>query len=195
MSDLGREIRVTEEATGVCYPLPDLREPETQQSHQGPWSPVEPPHLNGLPGAGDLADTEEQVNETYRGIKATQPTDEADDQWAPMTLPVYPMSCPSVPLSFATVQWDMPDPSTETPSPMTDNSSADELDSSGAASLDWTVSPLSHHHQQQADLSPQGDAERCNRLEEQMPMNVHQDDGSLQVCWTDRKRVWFCNLW
>ncbi|KAJ7987321.1 hypothetical protein DPEC_G00337510 [Dallia pectoralis] len=86
------------------------------------------------------ADQEEQGNSPPPGKTSKVP----EENWDSMTAPVYSMTCPSVPLNFATVQWDIPDSSTDTPSPITDNSSADELDIGAGASLDWTLSPLSH---------------------------------------------------
>ncbi|XP_023839795.1 PH and SEC7 domain-containing protein 4-like [Salvelinus sp. IW2-2015] len=168
----------------VCSPLPDLKEPDSQT-----WTSMELlPPSRPLEEAIRWGEMEKQVNEADREKEDNSPetgriSEEPEEHWDSMTLPVYPMTCPSVLLSFATVQWDMPDLSPDTPFPMTDNSLADELDSSGAASLDWTVNPLSllHHHQQQQhqscvtviniELSVQEKTEKHNRPEQQLPLD------------------------
>lgn len=129
---------------------------------------------------------EDQIHPDSYGLADLQiPEEVEEDQWEATVLPVYPMSQPTAPLSFATVQWDTPDPSSDTPSPMTDTSSADELDSSGGASLDWTVNPLSLHRFKETDIevSTQDDTEKRNGLEAlwSLKMTADQEESVSQV--------------
>ncbi|XP_042158285.1 PH and SEC7 domain-containing protein 4 isoform X1 [Oncorhynchus tshawytscha] len=182
----------------VCSPLPDLKQLNSQTCTSLELLPPSRP----LEEAIRWGEMEKQVSEADREKEDNSPqtgriSEEPEEHWDSMTLPVYPMTCPSVLLSFATVQWDMPDLSPDTPFPMTDNSLADELDSSGAASLDWTLNPLSlhHHHQQQQhqscvtminiELSVQEKTEKHNRPEQQLPLdseNSHPLLLQFQAC-------------
>uniref|UniRef100_A0A6Q2ZL23 PH and SEC7 domain-containing protein 4-like n=1 Tax=Esox lucius TaxID=8010 RepID=A0A6Q2ZL23_ESOLU len=128
------------------------------------------------------ADREEVDNSHPTGRTSEGP----EEHWDPMTAPVFSMTCSGVPLNFATVQWDVPDPSPETPSPITDNSSADELDSSGAASLDWTLSPLSHQQHPSCvtvtELSVKGKNLKQNEPEQPLHLKTDQCESSHQTC-------------
>lgn len=178
-------------------PLPDLREPDSQT-----WPNMDLPLQSRPPEeATGWREMEEQVNLMDREKEDNSlQTEEPEEHWDSMTLPVYPMIHPSVPLSFATVQWDITDLSPDMPYPMTD-SPADELDSSGAASLDWTVSPLSHHQQQEhqacvtginIELSVQEKTHNHNGPEQQLPLDTDQSESSPRVRQADRKGLWLC---
>ncbi|XP_029625171.1 PH and SEC7 domain-containing protein 3 isoform X1 [Salmo trutta] len=182
------------EGSRVRSPLPDLREPDSQT-----WPNMDLPlQSRPLEEAIGWREMEEQVNLMDREKEGNSlQTEEPEEHWDSMTLPVYPMIHPSVPLSFATVQWDITDLSPDMPYPMTD-SPADELDSSGAASLDWTVSPLSHHQQQEhqacvtginIELSVQEKTHNHNGPEQQLPLDTDQSESSPRACDTPRPYV------
>nr|XP_046173110.1 PH and SEC7 domain-containing protein 1-like isoform X1 [Oncorhynchus gorbuscha]XP_046173111.1 PH and SEC7 domain-containing protein 1-like isoform X1 [Oncorhynchus gorbuscha]XP_046173112.1 PH and SEC7 domain-containing protein 1-like isoform X1 [Oncorhynchus gorbuscha]XP_046173113.1 PH and SEC7 domain-containing protein 1-like isoform X1 [Oncorhynchus gorbuscha] len=185
------------EGSRVRSPLPDLREQDSQT-----WPNMDLPlQSRPLEEAIGWREMEEQVNQMDReeddNSHQTGRTEEPEEHWDSMTLPVYPMIHPSVPLSFTTVQWDITNPSPDIPYPMTDNSSADELDSSGAASLDWTVSPLSQQQQQHQacvtginiELSVQEKTHNHNGPEQQLPLDTDQGESSPRACDTPRPYV------
>ena len=135
----------------------------------------------------------EQENERCQEEKHMDRTHEPLEDLEPLehgvSLTMCPIRVPSVHLNCATVQWDMPQTPTEDPT--LDAASADELNSSGAASLDWTVNPLSSDT---PSLSQEDIVDDIPEEEEEKEVNGHIDtDGELhQVCSSQTGRtVWF----
>ncbi|XP_072529452.1 uncharacterized protein [Salminus brasiliensis] len=134
----------------------------------------------------------EQDNKTCQEEKCMDRSPEPLEGPEPLehgvSLTMYPIRVPSVHLTCATVQWDMPHTLAEDSSP--DSACMDELNSSGGASLDWTVNPLSSDtlalsQEDTIDLIPEeatGQSDSEDELQQAPAVTVENKVNSCQTC-------------
>ncbi|KAG9281878.1 PH and SEC7 domain-containing protein 1-like [Astyanax mexicanus] len=130
-----------------------------------------------------ICQEENGIDRTYEPVEGPEPVGHG------VSLTMYPIRVPSMHFTCATVQWDMPETPTEDPS--LDSACVDELNSSGGASLDWTVNPLSSDppsfslEEDMIGLIPEEESGRIDteaELQQRPAVTVEDNVSSCQTC-------------